>query len=85
MFLRSHPYNYRIIGDNMQLSLIQQLKKCRKWHKLTQQDLADKVDSSQQTIFRLEAGENVGYHLLLKIADVLGYDIALINTPTELL
>jgi len=67
----------------MQLDLIKQLIQCRKWHKLSQQGLADKIGCSQQTLFRLEAGENVGYHTVLKVADALGCDIALINTHSH--
>ena len=64
----------------MQLNIRKQVQQGRKWHRWTQTDLADKAGCSTGTVFRFEAGEDVGFNKVLSMVDALGCDLAIINT-----
>lgn len=61
-----------------------EISKKRKALGMTQQELGDKVGVSWKSISNLERGRNVRYSLLMKVCEVLGLSLALIdNSPVE--
>ena len=57
-------------------ALIDKIKKARKKHDMTQQDLADMMGKSQSWVAKVESGigtRNVSFELLFQILAVLGY------------
>lgn len=61
-----------------------EISKKRKALGMTQKELGDLCNVSWQTISNLERGCNVRYSLLMKVCEVLGLGLALIdNSPVE--
>ena len=61
-----------------------EISKKRKALGMTQQELGDKVGVSWKTISNLERGCIVRYSLLMKVCEVLGLGLALVdNSPVE--
>lgn len=63
-----------------------EISKKRKALGMTQQELGDKVGVSWKTISNLERGCNVRYSLLMKVCEVLGLTIKIVNispAPTK--
>ncbi len=65
-----------------QYAVIQQLLDLRLQHKLTQQQLAEKIGTKQSAIARLESGNaNPSVELLQKIATALNAKLSIRFTP----
>lgn len=63
-----------------------EISKKRKALGMTQKELGDKVGVSWKTISNLERGCNVRYSLLMKVCEVLGLTIKIVNVspaPTK--
>ena len=61
-----------------------EISKKRKALGMTQKELGDKVGVSWKTISNLERGCNVRYSLLMKVCEVLGLGLTLVdNSPVE--
>ena len=56
-----------------------EISKKRKALGMTQQELGDKVGVSWKSISNLERGCNVRYSLLMKVCEVLGLTIKIVN------
>ena len=57
--------------------LIKKIKSARQKHKMTQKELAERLNKTQSWIAKVESGigtKNVSFEALLKILTVLGYD-----------
>ena len=66
-------------SSKMEYALIGQLIAIRKEKELSQGDLADKLDKSQQTISRIEnRSVNPSLKMICSIADSLGYELKLV-------
>lgn len=66
-------------SSQMEYALIGQLIAIRKEKELSQGDLADKLDKSQQTISRIEnRSVNPSLKMICSIADSLGYELKLV-------
>ena len=61
-----------------------EISKKRKALGMTQKELGDRLGVSWKTISNLERGCNVKYSLLMKVCEVLGLGLALVdNSPVE--
>jgi transcriptional regulator with XRE-family HTH domain len=60
------------------------IKKKRKALNLTQRALAEESGVSWQTISNLERGENINHLLLQRVCEILGLEVAIVDTnPVE--
>lgn len=74
------PCNQERLADmKRRLDLAEQLYQCRRKAKLTQKELAEKMNTSQSMIARTESGKgNITIDRLLKFAAACGKKVALI-------
>lgn len=54
---------------NVKTEIGQSVRKARKWNKLSQQELADRLNVSRVTIQNLESGKNFTIDTLLKVLE----------------
>lgn len=67
---------FYIFEEETHVSVVNQVKEFRKYHKLTQEELAKRVNVSRQTIISLEKGSYVpSLELALDISSVFGVTV----------
>jgi transcriptional regulator with XRE-family HTH domain len=69
-------------ADDLVGRVTRQLAELRRAAKVTQEGLADLLDSSVQHVSRIEGGQNVTLETLEKLASALGYRVIVAFEPT---